>query len=121
MNFDNFKSNISHDIKNIGDYEYIKHLIDSSIINDYFNRKQYKEAFYLVATLDYLSRINNIPLCKKFDNIRKLKLKETLFPSSIIIIDYYMPEKNIKQLAIKESLPEFLHFNIVEKDVKNCA
>ena len=121
MSFDNFKNNVSHDIKEMGDIEYINKLTDSDEIYDYFNADKYKEAFYLVATLDYLSRINNIPICDKYDEIRKLKLKEPVFPSSILVIDYYMPERNIKEEAIRKSIPEFIRFNIIEKDVRDCV
>ncbi len=32
-------------------------------IRDYYNRKWYPESLYLLAMLDYLSRVNDIPIC----------------------------------------------------------
>ena len=67
--------------------------------------------------LDYLSRINNLPTCQKYNKIRACKLQKVKYPSSIIAMDIVDKSMNIKKVAIEESIPEFIRFNIVEKDV----
>lgn len=49
-------------------------------IRKYFNPKWYPESLYLLAMVDYLSRENDIPLCRDYDDIRIHKLAEPLFP-----------------------------------------
>lgn len=35
--------------------------------------------------LDYLSRVHDIPMCNKYDNIRMQSLKSTLYPKDVIM------------------------------------
>ena len=50
----------------------------------YWEKNNKLQALYLVATVDYLSRINDIPLCKKYHEYRCYKLKEDIYPMSYI-------------------------------------
>ena len=120
MSFDNFKSNVSHFLKSVGDFQFIRIMLKNNKIQDYFDKGCYKEAFYLLAALDYISRVNNIPVCDKFDHIRKYKLKALLYPSNLLLLDS-LTKEDLKKKAINEAIPEFLHFNIVEKDMRNSV
>lgn len=63
-------------------------------------KKWYPEFFYLLATLDYISRINNIPLCKEYNDIKQNKLKVVLYPSSIIAMSLAMQDESFKEKAM---------------------
>ena len=60
--FENFKSFICHRVKELGDIEFMIQLIESDDIRSFFDRKWYPESLYLLAMLDYLSRLNDVPL-----------------------------------------------------------
>lgn len=117
--FELFKSNVCHRLKELGDIDFVIELLESDDIGKHCKKKHYTECLYLLAMLDYVSRENNIPLCTKYDNLRKLKLKTVLFPNSILIADKIAKNDELKQHSVKEAIPEFMRFNIVESEVRN--
>ena len=64
---------------------------------------------------------NEVALCTDYDDLRNKKLQETVFPSSIIAQALVTGDETIKSKAIEESIPEFIRFNIVEKDVPDVV
>lgn len=117
--FELFKSNVCHKLKNLGDIDFLIDVLESNEIRGYYNKKWYPECFYLLAMVDYLSRINGIALCTDFDDIRKRKLSDVLFPSGILALVASSNSDAPKQQAIRDAIPEFLRFNIVESEVRN--
>lgn len=121
IDFDLFKSNVCHRLKELGDTEFMIDLLESGIIRQYYDKQWYPEALYLLAMLDYVSRVNEVALCTDYDDLRNKKLQETVFPSSIIAQALVTGDETIKSKAIEESIPEFIRFNIVEKDVPDVV
>ena len=121
IDFDLFKSNVCHRLKELGDTEFMIDLLESGIIRQYYDKQWYPEALYLLAMLDYLSRVNAVELCTDYDDLRSKKLQETIFPSSIIAQALVAGDETIKSKAIEKSIPEFIRFNIVEKDVRDVV
>lgn len=119
--FELFKSSVCHELKGKGDKNFLIDILKGDPINKYYNNKQYKECFYLLAMLDYVSRINGIPLYSKYDNLRCMKLQTVVYPSGIIIESILFPEKPVKANAYNSAIPEFKKFNIVESDVRNVV
>lgn len=117
--FELFKSNVCHRLKQLGDIEFLIETIESGNIKTYYKRNWYPECLYLLAMIDYISRVNDIPLCEDYSEIRKLKLKILLYPSSVITAYAVSQDKEFKERAIKDSIPEFIQFNIVESEVRN--
>ena len=117
--FELFKSNVCHRLKELGDIDFLIDTIGSDEITVYYHRGWYPESLYLLAMVDYISRINNIPLCDSYNEIRKAKLQKILFPSGIIVASQVSGDSKIKEKAIEESIPEFLRFNIVENEIRN--
>ncbi len=62
VDFEIFKSNACHLVKDLSDIDYIIETLKSDDVNRYWNKKWYPEAFYTLAMLDYLSSINDIHL-----------------------------------------------------------
>lgn len=118
---DIFRGNSQHLLKEIGDYEYIKQLIVSDDITKYYSTKRYFEAFYLLAMLDYLSRINGIPLYKKYNKLRKCKLRQIDYPTSVIVSSAVSKNPIVKTNSVNKSIPEFIRHNIVECEVRNVV
>ena len=55
ISFELFKSNICHRIKDSGDIAFIIETLKSNKIRQYYDKKQYPQAFYLLAVVDYPS------------------------------------------------------------------
>lgn len=119
--FELFKSNVCQRLKELGDAEFIIEVLEKDEIRKYYEKSCYIESLYLLAMLDYISRENNVPICSKYDEMRKMKLKNTVFPAGVLTIAAVTKNEKIKEQAIKDSIPEFIKFNIVESEVRNVV
>jgi hypothetical protein len=117
--FENFKSTICHRVKELGDIEFVIDTLESEEIRIYYERKWYPESLYLLAMLDYISRINDIPICNEYDDLRRCRLEKPIYPASIYALSAASKDSTILQKAEKEAIPEFKRFNIVENEVRN--
>ena len=117
--FELFKSNTCHRLKELGDTEFIIDTLESNLILTYYEQKRYPEALYLLAMVDYISRENAVPLCSEYDELRKQKLKETLYPRSVLAFCAAAKNNKAKEKAKRNAIPEFLRHNIVEGEVRN--
>jgi hypothetical protein len=117
--FELFKSNTCHRLKEMGDIDFVIDTLESKIIISYMDRKWYPEAMYLLAMLDYISRENNIPLCDEYDDMRTKKLAAIVYPRSVLALCAASKDDSAKEEAIRSSIPEFLRHNIVESEVRN--
>lgn len=119
--FELFKSNVCHRLKELGDIDFIINTLESNTILEFYNRKWYPESFYLLAMLDYISRINAVPLCEEYNVLRRQSLQDVLYPSSIVASAAISGSDAVKQKAKREAIPEFMRFNIVESEVRNVV
>ena len=117
--FELFKSNVCHQLKRLGDIGFLIDALEKDEISTYFELKWYPESLYLLAMVDYISRINGVPLCNKYDEMRKAKLCQPLYPSDLLIQATLSRDETVIQRAIQSSIPEFLRFNIIENEVRN--
>lgn len=117
--FELFKRNTCHMLKDLGDISFLVQLLKSNQIRTYYEKKWYPEALYLLAMLDYLSRLNNVPTCKNYNDIRIAKLECPLYPSSVLLLCKIQRSEAPKQESLRTAIPEFLRFNIIENDVRN--
>ena len=58
--------------------------------------------------VDYISRINDVPLCDSYSEFRKAKLQNIIFPSSIITAAAVYGNNKIKEQAMEESIRQLL-------------
>lgn len=120
IEFRYFRSNLLHKLKSDGALSIIDDVIRSKMIDFYYKNNSKEYAFYLLALIDYLSRINNIPLySKRYNDLRKEELDKPFFVGSNLI-RFDTIEEAEKNLNI-EVIPEFRNFNIIEEDVFNVA
>lgn len=117
--FDVFKSNICHKVKDMGDLDFVIQTLETDQIRKYFNKQWYPESLYLLAMVDYLSRQNDLPLCREYDDIRAHKLAEPLFPLSIVMAEAATKNSRWKRESMRDAIPEFMRFNIVESEIRN--
>ncbi len=121
LSFEIFKSNTCHHVKDMGDIDFMISLIESDEIRKVYERQWYPEAMYLLAMLDYLSRMNDIPLCSRYDDIRAKKLSKPLYPTSVLTESEVLKSDKPLRKAEREAIPEFLRFNIIENEVRNVV
>ena len=89
----------------------------TDVINNYYQNNKYKEALYLLALLDYLSKKNSLPLLKQYDYLRDYKLDKLYVSKSLYLLLAY---KSTTVTSIyKECIKEFLKYNIVEAEIDN--
>ncbi|MCM1100787.1 MAG: helix-turn-helix transcriptional regulator [Clostridium sp.] len=120
-NFELYKSSVCHRVKEMGDIDFIIDTLEQDDIRMYYQRGWYRECLYLLAMLDYISRVNSVPVCTSYDDLRCCKLKETLYPSGILTAAFVSGTDAPKTKALQEAIPEFLRFNIVESEVRNVV
>ena len=121
QSFDAYKSNICHMVKDIGDINFIINTLESDTIRSLYQKKWYPECLYLLAMIDYLCKENDLPICNEYDDIRRTRLSEPVFPSSVIALSVFGKSEKPKKDSIKRSIPEFIRFNIVESEVRNVC
>ena len=119
--FEIYKSNVCHLVKDKGDIDFIIDTLKKNEIRTYWERKWYPESFYLLAMVDYLSRENDLPLCNDYKDIRNYMLPEPLYPRDIILTAQLDALLDVKEQSLKEAIPEFLRFNIVESEIRNVC
>lgn len=117
--FELFKSNVCHWLKEEGDIDFLIQVLESDLIRKYYNRKWYLESFYLLGMLDYISRINDVPMCSEYDDLRQQRMQEIVYPVGVFLTARVLGDESIKEQALKEAIPEILRFNIVESDIRN--
>ena len=108
--FQTFRNDLHHRIKN-NELECILEIIESDDVLMYMRHEDYLKAFYLVATADYISNKNDIPLCDKFNYIRNIRLAQP----------YYVGDSAFFGADKSKCIDEFLRFNIYEGDLYDAV
>lgn len=121
--FENFKSNTCHFLKNMGDKDFLFHVLSEQWIPIFFEIGMPEKAFYILALIDYLAAEHGLPPFADYDEYRTKKLAVTLFPRDILLMDMLSKEDE-KQKAIEKAKNSsigkyFLRFNIIEDDIRN--
>lgn len=119
--FELFKSNVCHRLKELGDVGFIIETLESDSIRDYYNRGWYPESLYLLAMLDYISRLNDVPVCTEYNDLRRVCLQDAVYPASVITASIVAGSESPKEQARASAIPEFIRFNIVESEVRNIV
>lgn len=119
ISFELFKSNICHRVKEQGDIDFLIETLEKDMICEYYQRRWYPECLYLLAMVDYISRVNNIPTCSEYNDLRACRLEKTIYPAGVLAVSAAKNDEGIKEKARAEAIPEFMRFNIVENEVRD--
>jgi len=117
--FEIFKSNVCHLVKDMGDINFIIDTLETDKIRKLYQRKWYPESLYLLAMVDYLSRENDLPICTNYNDIRAAKLQNIIYPAGVVVRCAASDSEQPKQESIATAIPEFIRHNIVEAEVRN--
>lgn len=113
--FEVFKSNVKHYIKYEGQTGFICSVLENDEIGNLVQNGEILNALYLLATIDYLSRLNLVPLYSGYNKIRRLKMEKTVVPQSIYFESVFMGYPI--EIMINKCIPEFSKHNIIEGDL----
>ena len=119
QSFETFKSNVCHMVKDMGDMDFIIDTLETDKIRKLYQKRWYPESLYMLAMVDYLSRENDLPLCNEYSDIRSARLREPIYPSSVIAMSVVADSDQPKKDSYANAIPEFRRFNIVEGEVRN--
>ncbi len=108
--FQTFRNNLHHRIKQ-NELDLILQTVEGDEVSTYMRHEDYLKALYLVATVDYLSKKNDIPLCDKFNDIRNIKLEQP----------YYVGDSAFIGTSREKCIDEFLRYNIFEGDLYDAV
>lgn len=121
MDFELFKSYICHRVRDMTDINFIIDVLETGYIRKLYEKKWYPEALYVLAMADYLCRVNKLPVCADYSDIRAQKLSKPIFPASILIKAKVMNDPNLLEESREQAIPEFLRFNIIEREIRNVV
>ena len=121
IDFELYKSHICHRVKREGDLSFIRNVLLSDEIRILYNRGWHPESLYLLAMVDYLSRIHNVPLYNAYEYLRYAQLSKILYPAGIRVLCIASENEEYKEESLKECIPEFLRHNIVEAEIRNVC
>ena len=119
--FEIFKSTIKHRIKEEGELSFLQSTYKNDDIRYYWNQNDDLKALYLLAMVDYLSRIHNLPLVKNYDDLRNYKMENPVLPFDVALLDSLNNNNDASKKAIDNSIAEFMNYNIVEGDIYNAV
>jgi len=119
--FENFKSNICHLIKSLGDLRFLVLILKKDIIRYCFMNKHFLECYYFLGLSDYICHNNKLPLDNEYNDIRKYKMSEMVFPGGVNVLCCIFGNEEPKKEALEKAIPEFLLYNIVEWGIENVA
>ena len=108
--FQTFRNNLHHDIKR-NDLQTVLGIIEHEDVEYYRLHGDYIKMMYLVATVDYISKKYEIPLCDKYDEIRNMKLEEPFFVGDSAFLNK----------GVDSGIEEFVKYNIVEGDLYDAV
>ena len=118
--FELFKSDVCHRVKRLGDVEFVRCAIERNDVNILLKRGWYVECLYLLAMIDYLSRINDLPSCEAYEELRHYRMPKTIYPEGVRFADR-LGIKGVKEEALQKCIPEFLRHNIIEWGIRDVA
>lgn len=108
--FQTFRNNLHHEIKK-NDLQTVLGIIENEDIEYYQFHNDFVKMLYLVATVDYISKKYDIPLCDKYNQFRNMKLEEP----------FYVGDSYLMNIGKASSIPEFAKYNIIEGDLYDAV
>ena len=99
--------------------EFINDVVYRREIDNYYSLGCYSKSLYLLATVDYLCRVNEYKAPCEYDRLRSMKLKNPIYPGSIKAFCLITNDFSMQDEAMEQSIEEFKRFNIAESDIRN--
>lgn len=114
--FECFRTSVLRRIREIGDYAFILEMLDSDRIRRFYELGWYPESLYLLAMLDCQCRFHKTGIEPRYDDLRALSLSSPLYPLRLIAETEACGTESLREKALRDSIPEFRRFNIIETE-----
>lgn len=124
MNYDDYTdytSELCHMLKRMGDYEFIKRILNYIDLNELLQSGRKKHALYTVAMIDYVSKENHLPVKAELAEYRCMKMDSISFSSGVETYTRITHKSDLKDRALQTALDEFLVYNIVESSIRDVS
>lgn len=121
--YDEFRSDICHLLKSMGDQEFVKIVYREKWIYLCILDKKDVFAIYLLCMCDYLSRIHGQPYNEEYEILRQKKLPEPLYTRDLYLlkkIDETLCKETMRKQE-KNAYPEFKRNNIMEGGIRDVV
>ncbi|MCI8525917.1 MAG: hypothetical protein HFF17_08360 [Oscillospiraceae bacterium] len=82
--------------------------------------RRLRDIGFILDTLDYISRINGVPLAGEYEDLRQCRPKTTLYPSGILAVCAAANSDAARADAVRNSIPAFIRFHILEGEVRDA-
>lgn len=124
LTHDIFRSEVCHMHHFDGDTLFYEKILGSHAIDILWEKEKYFEALYLLAYIDYLTDKHNLPLLNCFEQYRKRKLSEIVYPSETLMLDELFHTDEYKKQAVADCQNDasgkfFIRHNIIEVEVED--
>jgi hypothetical protein len=119
--FTAWKSHVCHRVKREGDVKFLINVLSDGEVLKLWQKEWFPEALYLLATVDYLSRLHDVPSVSDYDDLRKAKMEETIYPIGVVTLSVFFNSDEPREESRKNAIPEFLRHNIVEGDIRDVC
>ena len=115
LDYEIFVSNLQHELKSLGDKQFLKMMLEEDVINQYWRQSKRLEAIYMLCMFDYVSERNGIAPYEEYDELRDYTLEEEIYPIAV--------KKNwiTKEECKKKAIPVFKEHNIMEVSVDEAV
>lgn len=122
LSYDEFRSELCHMYKTDGNVVFLMKVLKSDAVGKLWSNENYAYALYIVAMIDYISWKNKVPFYNGFNELRSYKLKNTLYPAEVIILDKISHSDVNRKAAYEECKNSecgkfFIKHNIVEINI----
>ena len=122
--FDIFKSNVSHQLKQAGsDLEFMKIILQEHRIEHHWNDRQFDRALYYYSMIQYFCRKHHWDDHDLFPELKIAKLPVMLVPTGAYLRDLLNKDNEYSccKRMEKNAIPEFVAHNIAEGELYDAA
>ncbi|MDX8419700.1 MAG: hypothetical protein SOI44_05795 [Lactimicrobium sp.] len=119
--FDWFKSETCHELKRLGDADFIYAVLHENRIPNCWKEGKCFESLYYYSMVKYLFRIHHLSYEMPYKDLEHIKLKSVCVPSGAVMWDAHDPAMKMCHRCIDQAIPEFMEHNIAEGDIRDVA
>lgn len=87
FSYDEFRSELQHYLQHTSIREFMSAVLTYHLIEKLWDQKRYPESLYILSLFDYYAYKYKADSSAYFKTYREQRLKETLFPKSIVMLD----------------------------------
>lgn len=71
--------------------------------------------------VDYLCRLNSMPICSDYNDLRNFKLQKPIYPTGVLALAAVSQSDSPLKKYENESIPEFKRYNIFESQIRDVV